>query len=206
MKIILTLLALTSLLFTVLGNPAGDCHDYEEKCSANERRPAILQCMSNNWHLKQACSPREYCSLGPPVACKKHYAVDARSAIDAAFADACNDGEETCNDDQRHPAILQCNAGTWGLKKSCLGGRWCDHGPPASCKLHHADARSVDDATSANDAASADTCNEFEEKCNDDTHHPAILQCISGTWDVKKPCLGGRWCDPGPPASCKLHH
>jgi hypothetical protein len=84
----------------------------------------------------------------------------------------CQGYEEKCNTDTRRPAILQCKSGLWDHKLWCPGGTWCDPGPPASCKMHHANARPFDDAAYANVASSptattpAETCYGNEWKCS----------------------------------------
>lgn len=166
MKIILILLALTSLFFTVLGSFGVVCHGNEESCGKNKEDPSIVTCKSGYWKIKEMCPENHYCDPGPPVTCKENHA-NARSFDDAASANdgdsshvavACQDYEEKCNTDTRRPAILQCKSGVWDTKQWCLAAERYYSGPPVVCKKRY-DARSFHNTPSATYATSpADPC------------------------------------------------
>jgi hypothetical protein len=214
MKIILILLALTSLFFTVLGGSFGvGCHGDEESCNKDKRHPAILVCKQGLWDYKEMCGENHICDKGPPVTCKEIH--NARSFDDAASANggdssndavACHDYEEKCNTDTRRPAILQCKSGLWDTKQWCGAGERCHSGPPAICKKR-LDARSFDDAVHANVASSptvsapAETCTGTEIRCSREKGRNAILRCTSDTVYYQT-CSPTDYCVNGPPVAC----
>ena len=128
-----------------------------------------------------------------------------------SFGVGCHGNEESCNKSKEHPAILTCKSGLWDYKEMCPENHYCDPGPPVTCKEKHANARSFDDAVSANGAPSptttspAETCNGNETKCSRNKNHykdlNAIIKCTSGTVYYQT-CSPSDICDEGPPVAC----